>query len=157
MKQMPRKSKPLSADTSSLLAKSRDEEGRKRREELLASLGVEEFFAEGKITINNRTCKGLECKLCISACPTNALFWKAGEVGIVEELCVYCGACVLSCIVDDCIKIVRKRANGELERFSKPNNFIALQYDINAKKRFESVKDIFPETEGYFKRHKWKA
>jgi len=129
----------------------------KQREELIASLGVKEFFAEGKITINKRTCKGVDCKLCISACPTNALFWNVGEVGIVGNLCVYCGACVLSCIVDDCIKIERKRANGELERFGKPSNFIALQYDINAKKRFESIKDIFPEAEDYLKRRKLKT
>jgi ferredoxin len=139
------------------LAKTGDKERRKRREELLVSLGVKEFFTEGKITIDKRTCKGLECKLCIKACPTSALFWKAGEVGIVEDLCVFCGACVLSCIVDDCIKIVRKRANGELERFSRPSGFITLQYDVNAKKRFESIKDVFPETEDYLKRHKLKT
>jgi len=154
---MPRKSKPSSADVSHLLAKTRDKERRKRREELQAPSGVKEFFAEGKITINKRTCKGLECKLCIKACPTSALFWKAGEVGIVEELCVYCGACVLSCIVDDCIRIVRKRADGELERFSKPSNFVTLQHDINAKKRIESIKDIFPETKKYVKKHKRKT
>jgi ferredoxin len=154
---MPRKSKPSNADASHPLAKTGDKERRKRREELLVSLGVKEFFTEGKITIDKRTCKGLECKLCIKACPTSALFWKAGEVGIVEDLCVFCGACVLSCIVDDCIKIVRKRANGELERFSRPSGFITLQYDVNAKKRFESIKDVFPETEDYLKRHKLKT
>jgi ferredoxin len=157
MKQMPRKSKPSSADASHPLTKTKNKERRKRREELLASLGIKEFFAKGKITINKRTCKGVECKLCIKACPTSALFWNAGEVGIVENLCVYCGACVLSCIVDDCIKIVRKRANGELERFSKPSNFITLQYDVNAKKRFESIKDVFPEAEDYIKKRKLKT
>jgi ferredoxin len=157
MKQMPRKSKPSSANVSHLLVKTRDEERRKRREKLLASSGVKEFFTEGKITINKRTCKGVECKLCIKACPTNALFWKVGEVGIVEELCVYCGACILSCIVDDCITIVRKRANGEIERFSRSSNFVMLQYDINAKKRLESIKDIFPETKKYVKKHKRKT
>jgi NAD-dependent dihydropyrimidine dehydrogenase PreA subunit len=48
----------------------------KRREELLAPLCVKEFFVERNIAINKRTCKGVECKLCIRVCPTNASFWK---------------------------------------------------------------------------------
>ncbi|MDI6905387.1 MAG: 4Fe-4S binding protein [Candidatus Bathyarchaeia archaeon] len=96
---------------------------------------------------------GVECKLCIEACPTNALYWKAGDVGMIEELCVYCGACVLSCIVDDCIKIVRKRLNGEVESFSKPRDFMTLQHSINAKKRFERIQDVFPKAEDYLKRY----
>jgi len=154
---MPKKSKPSkpsSADIFQLLTETTEKERKKRREELLAPLGVKEFFAEGGITINKRTCKGVECKLCIEACPTNALFWKAGDIGIIEELCVYCGACVLSCIVDDCIKIVRKRLNGEVESFSKPKDFTTLQYDINTKKRVERTRDIFPKPENYLQRYK---
>lgn len=154
---MPRKrkkiSKPSSVDIFQILMETAEKEKKKRREELLAPLGVEEFFVEGKITINKRTCDGVECKLCIKACPTNALFWKAGEVGIIEELCVYCGACVLSCIVDDCIKITRKRENGEVESFSKPKEFTALQHGINAKKRHERIQDVFPKAEDYLKRY----
>jgi len=82
------------------------------------------------------------------------LFWRAGEVGITEELCIYCGACVLSCIVDNCIKIVRKRENGEVESFSKPKDFTALQYCINTKKRFERISSIFPKPEDYLKRYR---
>jgi ferredoxin len=81
------------------------------------------------------------------------LYWKAGEVGLIEELCIYCGACVLSCIVDDCIKIVRKRENGEIEKFSKPRDFTALQHSISVKKRFERVKSVFPKPEDYIKRY----
>jgi Fe-S-cluster-containing hydrogenase component 2 len=125
------------------------EQKKKQREEFLASLGIKEFFVKGKITIDKRTCKGVECRMCIKACPTSALFWKTGEVGIVEELCIYCGACVLSCIVDDCIKITRKRASGEIENFSKPINFIALQHDINTKKRFNSIRNIFSKPEDH--------
>jgi len=157
MKQMPKKrkpSKPSSIDIFQLLTETVEKEKKKRREELLAPLGVKEFFVEGSIAINKRTCKGVECKLCIKACPTNALFWKAGEVGIMEELCIYCGACVLSCIVDDCIRIVRKRVTGEVESFSKPRDFTALQHGINVKKRFERIQDVFPKAEDYLKRYR---
>lgn len=109
------------------------------RKELLTPLGVKDLFSDGEITINKKTCEGVECKLCIKVCPTNALFWKAGEVGITRELCIYCGACILSCIVDDCIEIERKRADGNVERFSRPKTFIALQNSINARRRHERV------------------
>jgi ferredoxin len=157
---MPRKrkpskrSKPSSVDIFQLLTETAEKEKKKRREELLAPLSIKEFFPEGSITIDKRTCKGVECKLCIKACPTNALFWRAGEVGMTEELCVYCGACVLSCIVDDCIKIVRKRATGEIESFGKPRDFTTLQHIINAKKRGERIQNIFPKPENYIKRYK---
>lgn len=131
-----------------------EKERKKRREELLAPLGVKEFFVDGSITIDKRTCKGVECKLCIKACPTNALFWKSGEVGITEILCIYCGACVLNCIVDNCIMVMRKRANGEVERFSTPRGVIILQNNINVRKRLERVKDLFPTTKEYLKRYK---
>jgi ferredoxin len=147
---------PPSADIFHLLIETAEKERKKRREEFLTSLGVKEFFVEGSISINRRTCEGVECKLCIKACPTNALFWRAGEVGITEELCIYCGACVLSCIVDDCIKIVRKRGNGEIESFSRPKGFTALQHCINTRKRFERIRSIFPKPESYLKRYKFK-
>ena len=146
--------KSSSADIFQLLMETSERERKKRREELLAPLGVKEFFVDGSIKIDKRTCKGVECKLCIKACPTSALFWKSGEVGVTENLCVYCGACVLSCIVDNCIMVVRKRANGEVERFSTPRGVIMLQNNINARKRLERVKDLFPTTKEYLKRYK---
>jgi NAD-dependent dihydropyrimidine dehydrogenase PreA subunit len=153
---MPRKHKPSKSsnlNTFQLLTKTTEEAKNKRREEFLAALGVEEFFVDGSITINKRTCKGVECKLCIEACPTYALFWKVGEVGIVKELCIYCGACVLSCIVNDCIKIERKRVTGEVEKFSKPRDFTALQHGINVKKRRGKIQEVFPKVEDYLKRY----
>ena len=156
MKQMLKKHKPSkheSFNKRQLLTEKAEKEKKKRRQELLTLLNVKEFFVNGRITINKRTCKGVECKLCIEACPTNALFWRAGEVGITEELCIYCGACVLSCIVDDCIKITRKRENGEVETFSKPREFMMLQFGINAKKRYERIRDVFPKAEDYLKRY----
>jgi ferredoxin len=130
------------------------EKKRKQRKELLASTGVKEFFEEGSISINKRTCWGLECKLCIEKCPTNALYWKTGEVGIVEDLCVYCGACVLCCMVDDCIKVERIRDDGSSERFSKPREIVKLQGKISAKKRVQRVKSVFPTCETYCERYK---
>jgi MinD superfamily P-loop ATPase len=79
------------------------------------------------------------------------LFWKAGEVGIVKELCIYCGGCVLSCIMDDCIRVERKRETGELERFSKPRDFTTLQHGINVKKRRGKIQEAFPKAEDYLK------
>jgi NAD-dependent dihydropyrimidine dehydrogenase PreA subunit len=141
-------------DIFDLMSDTGERAKKKRREELLASSGMKEFFEEGNISINKRTCWGLECKLCIKACPTNALYWKAGEVGIVEDLCVYCGACVLSCMVDDCIKVERKRENGKKERFSKPKEVVKLEDRINAQKRFERVREVFPTAESYCEKFK---
>jgi ferredoxin len=115
-------------------------EKRQRRRELLEPTGVKELFKDGKIDINKFTCVGGQCKLCIKACPTNALYWGTGKVGIIEDLCIYCGACVLSCMVDDCIKVERERDNGKVERFSKPGDVIKLAERQNSQKRFERVK-----------------
>jgi NAD-dependent dihydropyrimidine dehydrogenase PreA subunit len=149
---MPKESSS-SVDIFDLLSDTGKKAKKKKREELLASAGMKEFFAEGCISVDKRTCYGLECKLCIKACPTNALYWKAGEVGVVEDLCVYCGACVLSCMVDDCIKVERKREDGKVEKFGKPKDVIALENRINAKKRFDRVREVFPTFEDYCQRY----
>jgi len=143
------------SDIFSMLVETIQKEKQKRRQELLKPLGVKEFFVDGRITIDKRTCKGVECKLCIKACPTNALYWQfTGEVGVTEELCIYCGACVLNCIVDDCIKVMRKRENGEIERFSTPRAFTMLEHSINARKRLERVRTVFPTATDYLKLYK---
>lgn len=146
--------KVSNVDIFQLLTETSEKERQRRRKELIASLAVKEFFQEGNITLDRRTCKGIECKLCIKACPTNALFWKSGAVEITRELCIYCGACVLSCIVDNCIKISRKRENGKLEVFSTPRAFTILQQCINAKKRFERVREILPTPEKFLAKYR---
>jgi ferredoxin len=97
-------------------AVNEEEERKKRRKELIEPTGVKELFKDGKITINKFTCVGGQCKLCIKACPTNALYWGTGEVGIIDDLCVYCGACVVNCMVDNCIKssvnLTKAKRNG---------------------------------------------
>ena len=115
-------------------------EKRQRRKELLEPTGVKELFKEGKININKFTCVGGQCRLCIKACPTNALYWGTGSIGIIEDMCVYCGACVLSCMVDDCIKVERKREDGTVEKFSKPSDVVKIAERLNSKKRFERVR-----------------
>lgn len=116
------------------------EEQKKRRKELLEPTGVKELFKNGKITINKFTCVGAQCKICIQKCPTNALYWGIGEVGIIDDLCVYCNACVVNCMVDDCIKIERIRDDNQNERFSKIDNVIKINDRKNTTKRFERVK-----------------
>ena len=153
---MPKKRKthqPSKIDIFQILSETTKKEKMKLRAELLAPLGVKELFAEGDITINKKTCDGVECKLCIEACPTSALFWKVGEVEVTRQLCIYCGACVLNCIVDHCIKIVRKRTTGEVEKFSTPREFTMLQHGINAGRRHNRITDIFPTTANYLKRY----
>jgi Na+-translocating ferredoxin:NAD+ oxidoreductase RNF subunit RnfB len=145
----------FNVDIFNLLSEDKDKAKKKRRQELLASTGVKEFFEEGSINIDKRTCWGVECKLCIKACPTNALYWKAGEVGIIDDLCVYCGACVLCCMVDDCIKIEREREDGKTERFSKPKEVLKLQEKVNVKKRFDRVREVFPTHEAYCEKYKY--
>ena len=128
------------------------ESAKRRKEEktkLLESIGVKEYFEEGNITINTRTCKGAECKLCIEACPTKALYWGYGQVKIMEELCVYCTACVLSCIVDDCIMITRKQAEKGTERYGTPSEVFALLSNLSNAKRMGAINNRFPSPEKY--------
>lgn len=140
-------------DIYQLLQEASRKRESKIRTRLLQSMGVKEFFEDGNIQIDKNTCKGVECKLCIEACPTNALYWKTGEVGIVEELCVYCAACVWSCVVDDCIKVSRKRPNGGIEKFSNPREVLTLLHNINSGKRVKRLKSRFPDTEAFLKRY----
>jgi Fe-S-cluster-containing hydrogenase component 2 len=111
-----------------------------KREELLKPLGVKEFFEEGSIKVDLKTCKGAECKFCIKVCPTSALYWKAGEIGVVEELCIYCSSCVLNCMVDGCIEVKRRRENGENERLNNPKDVFRLCKRLNIEKRMDAVK-----------------
>ncbi len=126
------------------------EEKKSRRAELLESMGVEDCFEEGSIEIDMRACIGIECNLCVKACPTNALYWKGGEIGIEEDLCIHCTACVLSCCVDNCIRVTRKRPDGKTESFSTPKDVLKLMRNIHSKKKREGVKSIFENPEDYY-------
>jgi ferredoxin len=151
------KDKKESVNIFDLLSEVPDVENKKkssRRTELLKSIGVKDNFKEGTIKIDMRKCRGIECNLCVKLCPTNALYWKAGEIGIIEDLCVHCTACVANCMEDDCIEITRKRFDNITETFSNPKDVIKLQNRICSKKRKKRVKSIYPTLEKYFERHK---
>lgn len=137
-------SKKHGVDIFRLLEASQGRE-RKERIRLLQSIGVEEIFAEGNVWINWKTCRGVECRLCIDACPTNALYWREGEVGIAKELCIFCTACVGVCLIDNCIHVIRKRSSGEIERFSKARDVLILLYNVNSKKAVERIKSVARE------------
>jgi ferredoxin len=119
-----------------------DEEGerRQRRKELIEPTGVKELFKDGKISINQFTCVGGQCKACIKVCPTNALYWGSNGVEIIDDLCVRCDACVVNCMVDNCIKVERSTQDGKIEKFSKPSDIIKLNERKNGLKRWQRVK-----------------
>ena len=146
-------SKDSTLDIYQLLQEASKKRESKIRTRLLQSMGVTEFFEEGNIRIDKNTCKGVECKLCIEACPANALYWKAGEVGIVEELCIYCAACVWSCVVDDCVQVSRRRPNSGTEKFSTQREVLMLLSNINSRKRVKRLKSRFPDMETFLRRY----
>lgn len=154
---MPRKDNEETVNIFNLLSKEKSEKEevkpKSRRAELLETIDVKDRFEEGSISIDMKTCRGIECNLCVKICPTNALYWKAGEIGIVEDLCIHCTACVANCMVDDCIKVTRKRPDAKTEYFSNPKDVCTLLCNINSKKRKERVESLYPTIEEYLERH----
>ncbi len=140
-------------DIFQLLQKTSEKKKKKKRAQLLQSIGAKEFFESGTIHIDMKTCRGTECELCIKACPTNALYWKTGEIGIEKELCVYCSACVLNCVVNNCIQVSRTRADGKIEKFTTPTQVLRLLHNINTRKRRKTVKRLLPDEKAYLKRY----
>ncbi len=154
---MPQKSSPQ-VDIFSLLSepeKSAEKTKNNVRQELLASTKCKDkdFYPEGTITINKHTCVGVQCKICLKVCPTSALYWTNSGIDVTDELCLHCEACVLCCMVDDCIKVTRKREDGKEEKFSNPKDIAALNRRINAEKRFQRIKDLYGSAEDYTNRH----
>jgi len=141
-------------DIYTLLLETSEKRKKPKKDELLKSIGVKNLFEEGSIRIDMKTCKGVECQLCIKACPTNALYWKAGQIGITEDLCIHCTSCVLCCMVDNCIEVKRKRQNGENEEFSNPSDVLRLWERCNARKRADVTKMILPDQDAYLKRYR---
>lgn len=130
-----------SIDIFQMLLESLKKSGLRR--EVLESLGIKEYFTDGSIEIDKRTCRGVDCQLCIKVCPTNALYWSGGQVNITRELCIYCTACVLVCMVDDCIKVTRRRPNNKVESFSNPRQVVRLLQSIGSGKRIDIANRIF--------------
>jgi len=142
-------SKERSLDIFQMLYENAQKKRGEERSRLLDLLGVKEYYKEGSLRIDKRTCKGVECKLCIKACPTNALYWGYGEVKMIEDLCIYCMACVLSCIVDNCIQVTRKRTDGKIERYGTPSEVLKLLESISSEKRLDVTKQRVPSLERY--------
>jgi Fe-S-cluster-containing hydrogenase component 2 len=132
-------------DIFQLLNVASKRKDRQERQALLCELEVQDLFCDGTISINKQTCFGVECKLCIDVCPTHALYWAKGEVGIEKQLCVHCMACVFSCIIEDCITITRKRETGEDEVFSNIKSACTLLHEISLNKRIERIQSIYTE------------
>jgi len=158
---MPEK-KPVTVDIFDLLStseceaseeKEKQDSSKSQRNELLATTKVKDLYPEGTITINKYTCVGVQCKLCIKACPTNALYWTNSGIGITEDLCVHCEACVLSCMVDNCIKVTRKREDGKQEQFSNTHDILLLNSKVNAEKRSQRIRDVIPSKDEYCKKY----
>jgi len=149
-----KKGEQASVDIYRVLLEAGKKQKRMKREALLKELGFKEFFEDGNIRVDMKTCKGVECQFCIKVCPTKALYWKAGEVAITEDLCVYCSSCVLNCMVDNCIEVKRKRQDGENERLSNPRDVHRLWERLNMKKRMDALKMILPDPETYLKRYR---
>ncbi len=143
--------KKYGADIFHLPHEASQKRERNERTRLLQSMGIKENFVEGSIRINWKTCRGVECRLCIDACPTNALYWREGEVGIAEELCVFCVGCVGVCLIDDCIQVSRKRPSEEIESFSNAREVLILLHTINSKKAVERTKSRFQNIEAQLK------
>jgi hypothetical protein len=55
-------------------------------------------------------------------------------------------------MVDDCVKVTRKHEDGAVEKFSKPRDVVVLENSINAKKRFQRVREVFSTWEDYCRR-----
>jgi len=149
-----KRSEKPSIDIFKALLETSKKQRKAKREQLLKSVGVKEFFEEGGIKIDMKTCKGIECQFCIKVCPTKALYWKVGEIAIVDDLCVYCTSCVLNCMVDGCIQISRIRNNGTVERFKTPAEVLALGENTNTEKRIDTVKKLLPDEEAYLQRYR---
>lgn len=141
-------------DIFKVLLEASKEKKKARRAQLLKSVGVREFFEDGNIKVDMKTCKGVECQFCIKVCPTNALYWKAGEIGITEDLCVYCASCVLNCMVDNCIEVRRWRQNGTNERFSNLLHVLTILNNVSSRNRMKAIESVFPDEEAYLKRYR---
>ncbi len=144
--------KPSAVDIFDLLSSSVEQTPDKsvsgtQRQELLSATKVKDLYPEGSIAINKYTCVGVQCKACIKVCPTNALYWTTNGIALTEDLCVHCQACVLVCMVDNCIKVTRKRDDGKTEQFSNSLDVIKLNNQINAQKRAQRIVDAFTSPE----------
>jgi hypothetical protein len=56
-------------------------------------------------------------------------------------------------MVDDCIKVERKREDGAIEKFSKPADVILLEKKANANKRIQRVQSVMMKPQDYYRQY----
>lgn len=49
------------------------------------------------VVINSDICSEIDCRICITACPYDAVYMKDEEVTVSQELCMGCGICTATC------------------------------------------------------------
>ncbi len=131
-----------SPDIYSLLLKEQKKPS-VNKTEILHSMGItQQYYEEGSLMIDISICLGVECKLCIKACPTNALYWDEARVKLEEDLCIYCSACVLNCVVDNCMVLTRRGSDGKVSRFGTPRRAALVNNSIASKKRKKAVAEL---------------
>ena len=94
---MSKKTENSEANIYDLLLQASEKEKKEKRAELLKSMGVKEYFEEGSMEIDMRTCKGIECNLCVKTCPTFSIDEEGVKKGKPKITCAKCGKCVDTC------------------------------------------------------------
>jgi len=72
-------------------------------------------MADAPIIIDSEKCKG--CKLCIKACPFEALYMEGKLAVLKPEECRACGACLDSCHFDAITEAEKKGGSADLSDF----------------------------------------
>jgi len=111
--------------------------------EILRSMGITQlYFEEGSLEIDMSKCVGVECKLCVKACPTYALYWDEAKVKLEEDLCIYCSACVFNCIVDNCMVLTRRGGDGKVSKFGTSRGAALVNNSTASQKRKKAMSEL---------------
>lgn len=106
-------------------------------QKILSEMRIPMKYKGIKIEIGSSKCP-LGCNLCVSSCPTNALYFFQ-KVNVQQELCVGCGACIFSCMYDGIIRITRTSESGIMEKFDSKRSFVLISNSENSRKRVNTV------------------
>jgi 4Fe-4S ferredoxin len=107
----------------------------------------------GKLTINDDRCPQ-GCRDCLDVCPINGALYVSdsdGKVHVDERFCVYCGACKITCPVEEAMDLKRTKIshtavrsgawNKALERLTSPVEMTKELKSKGSTKARESVKN----------------
>ena len=140
-------------DIFGLMVEEEEKRQRAVREEVLEALGIPEFFVKGSVHVDLNKCYGVECDLCVKACPTSAIFWRSGRLVVQEEICIFCTACVVNCMVKDCITVRRVRPDGTVEEFSSLDDVARLLRAVAGRRANDMVERLFPSPGDFLNRY----